>query len=65
MDKLLYPEAEARAQLGGISRSKLYELIAAGELHVTKIGARTFFTAEELRRFVGQLAAHQANAAVA
>ena len=55
MDRLLYPEAEARAQLGGISRSKLYELITAGELRTTKIGARTFFTAEELRRFVDKL----------
>lgn len=59
MDRMLYPEAEARAALGGISRSKLYELFKAGELTPTKLGRRTFVLESELRRFVGKLSTPQ------
>jgi hypothetical protein len=37
-------------QLTGIGRSKLYELIAAGEVDVVKIGASTLITVASLRR---------------
>ncbi len=37
------------AQITGIGRSKLYELIAAGEVDVVKIGASTLITVASLR----------------
>lgn len=39
-------------QLTGISRSKLYELIAAKEVDVVKIGASTLVTVASLRRLI-------------
>ena len=39
-------------QLTGIGRSKLYELIAAGEVDVVKIGASTLITVASLRRLI-------------
>jgi hypothetical protein len=57
MTRLLYNEGEARQVLGGIGRSKLYQLVAEGSLATTKIGRRTFFAAVELERFVDTLKA--------
>ena len=39
-------------QLTGIGRSKIYELISAGELDTVKIGASTLITVASLRRLV-------------
>jgi hypothetical protein len=39
-------------QLTGIGRSKLYELIAAGEVETVKVGASTLVTVASLRRMV-------------
>lgn len=39
-------------QLTGIGRSKLYELIAAKEVDVVKIGASTLVTVASLRRLI-------------
>lgn len=39
-------------QLTGIGRSKLYELIAAGEVDIVKIGASTLITVASLRRLI-------------
>lgn len=39
-------------QLTGIGRSKLYELIAAGEVDVVKIGASKLITVASLRRLI-------------
>ncbi len=39
-------------QITGIGRSKLYELISAGELDVVKIGASTLITMASLRRLI-------------
>lgn len=39
-------------QVTGIGRSKLYELIGAGELEVVKVGASTLITVASLRRFI-------------
>jgi excisionase family DNA binding protein len=47
------------AQVLGISRSKLYELIAAGDLSVVKLGSRTLVLHSELMRFLTSLAAAQ------
>ena len=36
----------------GVGRSKLYELIASGEISSFKVGTRTLIPESELRRFV-------------
>ena len=43
------PEA---CRLTGIGRSKLYELIAAGEIEIVKVGSITIIPIEALRQFV-------------
>jgi hypothetical protein len=48
-----FPEAMHKA--GGISRSKLYQLIRAKELCRVKIGARSFITESSLQAFVDRL----------
>ncbi|MBU3749824.1 MAG: DNA-binding protein [Mycobacterium sp.] len=55
--RLLVPYDEARRLLGGIGRTKFYELIDAQELVRVSIGRRGFVTAESLTRFVESLAA--------
>lgn len=39
-------------QLTGIGRSKLYELIAAGEVETVKVGASTLVAVASLRRLI-------------
>ena len=39
-------------QLTGIGRSKLYELIAAGDIETVKVGASTLITVASLRRLI-------------
>lgn len=39
-------------QLTGIGRSKLYELIAAGEVETVKVGTSTLVTVASLRRLI-------------
>jgi len=39
-------------QLTGIGRSKLYELIAAGELETVRVGASRLVTVASLRQFI-------------
>jgi excisionase family DNA binding protein len=39
-------------QLTGIGRSKLYELIAAGEIEITKVDAITLIPVASLRSFL-------------
>lgn len=38
----------------GIRRSKLYELIKAGELRTVKLGRATLITMSSLRRLIGE-----------
>jgi excisionase family DNA binding protein len=60
MNKNLNPIEPARltvripmaANMLGIGRSKLYELISAGEIEVIKIGKATLIVVESLQRFV-------------
>ena len=40
----------------GIGRSKLYELIAADEITIRKIGRKTLIPREDLTSFAGRLA---------
>lgn len=39
-------------QLTGIGRSKLYELVAAGEVETVKVGASTLVTVASLRNLI-------------
>jgi excisionase family DNA binding protein len=39
-------------RLTGIGRSKLYELIRAGEISIFKVGAMTLISTAELERFL-------------
>jgi excisionase family DNA binding protein len=54
--KLLYRINEAAAVLGR-SRSRIYELIAEGELEVVKDGRSALVTAESLHAFIESLRA--------
>lgn len=54
-NRLLYPIPEVLAALGGISRSQLYALLAAGEIPTVKLGRRTFVTAQALDAYVARL----------
>lgn len=49
----VYPDA-GRA-LGGLGRTKLYELIASGELRTVKIGRRRFVPASAVEEYVARL----------
>jgi excisionase family DNA binding protein len=51
VEKLLYDTHEA-ARLLSISRTKIYELMASGQLLSVRIGRSRRIPAEELRRFV-------------
>ena len=53
MEKLLLKIPEASLALG-IGRSTLYELIAAGELRVIRVGKSVRISVDELRRWVEQ-----------
>jgi excisionase family DNA binding protein len=52
--RLAYSPSEG-AQVLGISRSKIYELISAHHLKVIKLGSRTLVLHSELLRFVRSL----------
>lgn len=59
MNRLLHKIPEALQLLGGMGRSTLYDLIAAGDLQVVKIGRATYIAHDELERFVSTLGADQ------
>ena len=42
-------------RITGIGRSKLYELIAEGEIEIIKVGAMTLVSVEGLRAFIGKV----------
>jgi excisionase family DNA binding protein len=56
LTRLAYSPSEG-AQVLGISRSKIYELIAADDLKVIKLGSRTLILHSELVRFIRSLGA--------
>jgi excisionase family DNA binding protein len=43
---------QARQELGGISRTTVYELINSGQLHRVKIGSRALITSESLAAYL-------------
>jgi excisionase family DNA binding protein len=55
MEPLFLPVPEACRAIG-VSRSTLYELIAAGEIAIRKIGRKTLIPREELTSFAARLA---------
>lgn len=54
MDKLLYRPKEA-AQVLGIGRTALYELLRTGRIRSLKDGKFRFITADALRDYVARL----------
>ena len=56
MNKLLYDVNEASI-MTSLGRSKLYELMATGEVESVKVGKRRLIPAEALERFVQGLRA--------
>lgn len=54
MSRLLNSITETQRQLD-MGRSTVYELMAAGKLKAVKVGRRTYFTQDELERFVRSL----------
>lgn len=52
MTQPLLSIAAARRALGGIGKTKLYELIASGELKKVKIGGRTLVTRESIEDLI-------------
>ena len=54
MDKLLYRPKEA-AQLLGVGRATVYDLMHAGKIHSVKDGGKRFITLDALRDYVRQL----------
>jgi len=55
LTRLAYSPSEG-AQVLSISRSKIYELIAVGDLKVIKLGSRTLILHSELVRFLASRA---------
>ena len=62
-NRLLYPLPEAREKLGGISHSNFYNLVADGAIRLTKIGRRSFVSADELEAFVARCTSQNIGAA--
>lgn len=57
MQAALLPIPDAREALGGLGRTKVYELIASGELRTVKIGRRRFVPASAVEEYVSRLQA--------
>lgn len=49
----VYPDAGKA--LGGLGRTKVYELISSGELRTVKIGRRRFVPASAVEEYVARL----------
>jgi excisionase family DNA binding protein len=63
-DRLAYSVAEAANALS-ISRSRIYELVATGEVGICKIGKRTVIPAIELTDFLDRHRVADPRAAIA
>ena len=60
MDQLLYTISQT-CKLTGLGRTKLYELLASGEIPVRKVGTRTLIAAEDLKEWAEGLPLADAN----
>ncbi len=54
MERIAYSINEV-VELTGVSRSRLYELIAAGELRTRKLGRRTLVLSADLTQWLSSL----------
>jgi len=63
MDSKLGYSIPALAEAADVSRSKLYEELAAGRLKAKKFGSRTIIPADEAKRWLDSLPDLQASAA--
>jgi len=61
-DKMAFHVNEA-AQVGGVSRSEIYEAMKRGELRAKKYGRRTIILRDDLAAFLCALPAYQPKAA--
>lgn len=59
-DRLAFSVAESATKLGGISRAKVYELLASGALEARKLGGRTIILRDELVRYLESLPTYKA-----
>lgn len=49
-ERRLYPVTEARQLLGGMSHGLFYDQVNKNRIRLTKIGRRSFVSAEEIAR---------------
>lgn len=55
MDEPFFSVAQARQDLGGIGRTKLYELVARGDLELLKLDGKSVITGRSVRHFKEKL----------
>jgi hypothetical protein len=60
VDEPLFSIAQARADLGDIGRTKLYDLVARGDLELLKLDRKSVITGRSIRRFKEKLLAQAA-----
>jgi excisionase family DNA binding protein len=60
-DECLSYSARKVAEITGLSRSRVYELAASGELRAVRAGARILFDAESVREWFAALPEYEAN----
>jgi uncharacterized Fe-S cluster-containing radical SAM superfamily enzyme len=61
--RLLVPIPDACSELGGVSRTTVYDLANRGELVKVNIGRRGFITGESLAAYVDRLAGQERTSA--
>jgi len=64
-EKRLVSLTDSRRALGGIGRTKLYELVGDGQITKVNVGSRSFITADSLERYLDRLVADAQGAAEA
>jgi len=55
VDERFFSITQARTDLGGIGRTKFYELAARGDLEILKLDGKTLVTGRSIRRFKEKL----------
>lgn len=55
MEDRFFSVPEARTDLGNIGRTKLYELVSAGDLELVKLGRKSLITGRSIARFKARL----------
>ncbi|MEG8040006.1 hypothetical protein QP166_11880 [Sphingomonas sp. LR60] len=55
MDEPFFSVAQARQDLGGIGRTKLYQLVARGDLELLKLDGKSVISGRSMRRFKEKL----------